>query len=144
MRRIVTIVLLAAFALAVPGRAAAGGGGDDERVEMRVRSACAGGTAELRLRAEAEKGGTDAEGEDEGTSGAIEIELRVDSRGRDQTLRIVLLRERTLVFQGVHRTRRAGTSFRWRRTVADWPGRETITARVVATSGRTCRLEATV
>ena len=111
--------------LALPAAAAADRGGDDEQ---RVRTGCLGGSAELRVR---------ARDDDDGT---LEIEVRIDAR-RAQTWRIVVLHERKLVYQG---TRRATRSFRLRRTVADWPGHETITVRAVTAAGRACRLEATI
>jgi hypothetical protein len=117
--------LLTAVALGLAAPAAA-----DDDDEARVRAACAGGRAELRLR-------TDSDDQ------TIEIELRVDSQKR-VAWRIVLLHERTLVFQGVRNATGTGYSFRLRRTVQDWPGRETVTARIRTATGRTCRLAATI
>jgi hypothetical protein len=113
--------LLAAAALAVAPRAAADS-------DTRVRAACAGGTAELRLKADGD---------------TIEVELRLSSR-KSGTWRIVLLHERTLVFQGTRRATGSQYSFRVRRTIPDWPGREAVTASMRTTGGRTCRLAATI
>ncbi len=124
------LVALMIVALAMPAAGAADGGRGREGHEARARIACAGGRAELRLKVEDDQS-------------AIEIELRVDARRGVQTFRIVLLHERTLVFSGIRRTTREG-SLRFRRTVADWPWPETITARIATTSGRTCSLEATI
>jgi hypothetical protein len=104
----------------------------DAEDEARARTACAGGRAELRLKAE----------EEDGTE-TIEVELRVDARRGARQLRIVVLHERRLLFSGVRSTTREG-SYRLRRPVADWPGRETFTARIGTPGGRTCVLEATI
>jgi hypothetical protein len=115
--RTCVLALLTAAALVLPASASA----DDD---TRVRAACAGGTAELRLKAD---------------NDTIEVELRLSAR-KSGTWRIVLLHERTLVFQGTRRTTGSGYSFRVRRTIPDWPGRETVTASMRTASGRTCRL----
>ena len=119
--RTCVLSLLAAAACAVPASAAA----DDD---ARVRAACAGGTAELRLKADDD---------------TIEVELRLSSRKRG-TWRIVLLHDRMLVFQGTRRATGSGYAFRVRRTIPDWPGRETVTASMRTSTGRTCRLAATI
>ena len=121
-----------AVALALPGTGAAGA--DDE--ESRVSVACLGGIAELRLRAEDE--------DDDDDAGTIEIELRVDLRRQISPWRVVLLHERQLVFQGLRRASRIGYAFQVRRVVPDWPGRESVTARLTAPSGRTCRLSTSI
>lgn len=118
-------------ALALPGLSAASGVKDDE---SRVRVACLGGTAELRLRARDED-------EEDAT---IEIELRVDVRRSVSTWRVVVLHERQLVYKGTRRSIDSGYSYRLRRVVPNWPGSETVTARLTAPSGRTCRLAATI
>jgi hypothetical protein len=116
------LVLLTVVALAAAAPAAA----DDD---IRIRKACAGGTAELRLKAD---------------GGAIEVELRLSSR-RSGTWRVVLLHERNLFFQGIRRaTGSDGYSWRVRRTVPNWPGSETITASMRTATTSTCRLSATI
>ena len=120
-RACVSLLLLAA--LLVPAAAPA-----DDGDQARTRVACAGGRAELRL-----------ERKDDAGRSLIEVELRLDARGGTQALRVVLLHERRLVYSGVRRTTASGT-YRLRRTVPDWPGRETVTARVGTTGGRTCVL----
>ena len=122
----------ALVALAAPG-AAMGSGADDD--EARVRVGCLGGKAELRVRAEESDGDR---------AGTLEVELRVEVERPVRSLRIVLLHERRLIFEGTRRPSGAGDSVRLRRIVPDWPGRETVTARVTAPSGRTCRLAATI
>lgn len=120
-------------ALALPSHGA--GGADDD--ESRVRVACLGGVAELRLRAE-----EDEEEREDGRT--IEIELRVLVQRHISPWRVVLLHERQLVFQGIRRASRVGYAFQLRRVVPDWPGRETVTARLTAPSGRTCRLSTSI
>jgi hypothetical protein len=121
----------ALVALAAPG-AAMGSASDDE---ARVRVGCLGGKAELRVR---------AEDSDDDSAGTLEVELRVEVERPVRSLRIVLLHERRLIFEGTRRPSGTGDSVRLRRIVPDWPGRETVTARVIAPSGRTCRLAATI
>ena len=117
--RILLAAAAALLALAAPGVAQA----DDD--EARDRARCAGGTAELRVRADDHR---------------LEVELRVDASRRAGTVRVVLLHERALVHRG---TGRAGR-YRLRRTVPDWPGRETLTARVSTARRGTCTLVVTV
>jgi hypothetical protein len=120
--RTCAVALLTVAALAAAAPAAA----DDD---TRVRKACPGGTAELRLKADGD---------------TIEVELRVSSR-TSRTWRIVLLHERNLVFQGIRRaTGSSGYSVRIRRTIPDWPGSETVTASMRTATTRTCRLAATI
>jgi hypothetical protein len=115
-----SLLTVAALALAAPAAA------DDD---ARVRKACAGGTAELRLKADGD---------------TIEVELRLSSR-RSGTWLVVLLHERTLVFQGTRRaTGSSGYAWRVRRTIPDWPGSETVTASMRTSTTRTCRLAATI
>ena len=110
--------LLAAAALAAP--AARGTGGDDE---SRARIVCAGARVELRVKSEDDD--------------RLELELRVDGRGRAGSWYIVMLHDRALVWHG-RRWMKSYGSVRVRRTVADWPGEETVTARVRLGSGRLC------
>ena len=124
--RTTSVIAASLLALAMPAFAAADRGDD---VETRVRAACAGGSAQLRLRAR----------EDHGTP-ALEAEVRIDSR-RPQRWRIVMLHERALVYQG---KRPATRSLRYRRTIPDWPGRETVSVRATTADGRTCRIAASI
>jgi len=126
MRRSAPAILALLLLLALPGVAVADRGGDDE---TRVRTKCAGGTAELRLRTR-----------DDDAAAAIEIEFRIDTR-RPEAWRIVVLHERSLVYQG---SRRATRSLRYRRLVPDWPGRETVAVRATTRTGRACRLQAAI
>jgi hypothetical protein len=121
------LIGMALLTLALPTFAAADHGGDDE---TRVRKACLDGTAELRLRAR----------DDGDRVGTLEIEFRIDTR-TPHAWRIVVLHERTLVYQG---SRRPTRSVRYRRNVADWPGTETVGVRATVPSGRACRLAAAI
>lgn len=123
--KLVLVLLLAALALPAAARSDGGGGEDDE---VRVGVTCAGGRAELRLEVEDEE---------------IEVELRLDGRPGVRPVRIVILHERRLVYRSLRSTNRLG-SLRLRLTIADWPWREAVTARVGLPSGRTCVLEATI
>jgi hypothetical protein len=122
-----TTIAAALLTLALTAVAAAERRGDDE---VRVRKPCLDGTAELRLRAR-------DEGDDRGT---IDVELRIDTRGA-YAWGLVVLHERTLVYQ---RTRGAARSVRYRRSIPDWPGRETISVRATVPTGRACRLAAPI
>lgn len=126
--KLVLVLLLAALALPAAARSDDGGGGGGEDDEVRVGVTCAGGRAELRLEVEDEE---------------IEVELRLDGRAGVRPVRIVILHERRLVYRGLRSTNRLG-SLRLRLTIADWPWREAVTARVGLPSGRTCVLEATI
>ena len=130
----VAALALAVVALAAPATAARADGTDDD--ESRVRVACLGGTAELRVRV--------ADNDDDAGAPRLELELRVDAARSVRAWRIVLLHERRLIFEGMRRPAGGGYSLRLRRLVPNWPGRETISARLTAPSGRTCRLAATI
>lgn len=121
MRTILALALAAGTLTVAPAAAA------NDHDDARDRVSCAG--ADVRLYVERE--------EDQ-----LELDLRIDAR-RGRSFRIVLLRERTLVYSGVRRTSATGR-LRIRRAVTDWPGRETVTARVRTPTGRTCVLTATI
>jgi hypothetical protein len=123
----------ALVALVAPGAALGSDANDDE---ARVRVGCLGGRAELRVRAE-------DDGDDD-RAATLEVELRVEVERPVRSFRVVLLHERRLIFEGTRRASGSGDSLRLRRIIPDWPGRETVTARVTAPSGRTCRLAATI
>ena len=117
-------------ALFAPGASVADDGDD----EARVRVACAGAIAELRLKAEEDDGET-----------WIAVELHVAGPRRTQTWRVVVLHERTLILRAIRRsTRASGFGFRLRLRLPDWAGEETVAARLSTASGRTCLLEAKI
>jgi hypothetical protein len=122
------------LALIFPAAGAADSGDDDE---ARVRVACAGGTAELRVKAETDDDGA-----------MLRIELRVETRRPIRSWRVVLLHERLLVLDRVRRPDSSSHQLRIRFGLRDWPGRETVTARVTARlatgNARTCRLQVTI
>ena len=121
----------AVLTLALPGAGtAADTDGDDE---ARIRVACAGATAELRVKADSDD-----------DAATLAVELRVETRRPMQSWRVVLLHERLLVFDGVRRTDSSGLKLRVRLRLRDWPGRETVTARLAPRGGRTCRLQVTI
>ena len=123
-------VTFLALTLPEAGAAAADSGGDDE---ARAREACAGGTAELRVKAE-----TDDD------AAILRVELRVETPRPIRSWRVVLLHERLLVLSGVRRTESSGHELRVRLRLRDWPGRETVTARLASPDARTCRLQVTI
>jgi hypothetical protein len=128
-----------AIALAVPGIGAAGDDEEDENGSV-TRVACMGGAAELRLHAEND----DDDGDDDERGHRIGIELRVDARRPVFAWRLVLLHERRIVYQGMRSSIRFGYGLRYKGTVPDWYGRQTVAARLSTASGRACRLEATI
>lgn len=136
--------------------------------EVRERIACLGGTAELRLKIESGGGGDssgsgssgsgssgggdgdsgssgDGGGDDEPEEGElIQVELRINVPKPVKSWRVVMLHERRLIVQGRGRSGNGGHSYRIRRTVPNWPGTETVVARLTAPNGRTCRIAATI
>ena len=114
--------------LALPVAARADDGGDS-RSDVRVETSCsARSTVRLRVRTE----------DDDGLR--VEVDVRTPLRGTSWS--VVLVHERRLVLRT---TRRASSgSFSLRRTIPDWPGRETVTVRATGPRGETCRASATV
>ncbi|HST39116.1 MAG TPA: hypothetical protein VLK58_06395 [Conexibacter sp.] len=119
---------LAALMLAlafVPSAAQARGGGDD----ARVSADCArGASGELRLK---------------GDDGAIEVELRIDTRRRGARWSVALVHERRVAWRGSARTRSDG-SLRIRRTLPDYPGADEISVRASGPRGVSCLAMATL
>jgi len=117
---------LALAALCGATRAAADGG---DR-EVRVRGACTGrNVSQLRVRAE---------------DGRLRIDVRVQSPRPYARWTVVVLRERRIVFRGPVRTVQGGRELELRRTVADWPGTDTVAVRASTRDGQSCRASATV
>jgi hypothetical protein len=124
LRTLVTSVVLAC-AFVVPAGALASEGDD-----VRVTGKCSGAsTAALRLRAD---------------DGVIEVEARIDTRGRRKLWRVVLLHERRIAYRGALRTSASSGSLKLRRTVADWYGSDSIVVRATGPRGETCRASATI
>jgi hypothetical protein len=136
--RIRVALAAAAIALAFPGIGAAGD--DEDEDESVTRISCVGGTAELRLRDDVEQDDDDDDDRDD----SIAVELRVDLRRPIFSWRLVLLHERRIVYQGTRLATARGYSFRYRRLVPDWHGRQTVVARLTTRDGRMCRLQGTI
>ena len=121
-RLFVLVVLVAAFPFAAFAK-----GGDDE---VRVRGVCGRGTtSELRVK-----------GDDDG----LEVRFKVDYSRAGVAWRVVLVHERRVAWKGRPRTTRPYGSFEVRRTLRDFPGADTITARAWGPSGVACRATATL
>ncbi|MGH3065410.1 MAG: hypothetical protein ACRDOF_03830 [Gaiellaceae bacterium] len=90
-------------------------------------------------------GSGDGDGDDEPDEGElIQVELRIKVPKPVKSWRVVLLHERRLIVQGRGRSGNDGYSYRLRRTIPNWPGTETVVARMTAPNGRTCRITATI
>jgi hypothetical protein len=139
--RIPAVLAAVAIALAVPAPGAASD--DEEGNESVTRVSCMGGTAELRLETQDDEEGDDDIGIAEGDSW-IDVELLVRVRRPVAVWRLVLLHERRIVYRGTRRSVGSGYSLRYMRRVPEWLGRQTVVARLATSSGRTCRLEATI
>ena len=120
-----TLLVLAASLTALAGAPAARSADDD----VRVRGTCTA-SSQVRLRVRAD-------------DGRLRIELELTNRGRATQWRVVMIRERRLVWQGTLRTRRRATA-RLRREYVDWFGTDTVSIRAVARRGETCRATATL
>lgn len=120
--------LLVAVGLAIPTSAVAD---DGPHKDVRVRGSCTG-SSESRLRVRAE-------------DGRLRIEFRIDADRRYGAWAIVLLRERRIVFRGtLTPAGGGGPALELRRTIADWPGTNTVAVRASTRTGQSCRATATV
>jgi hypothetical protein len=133
LAKIAATVAVASLSAAMPATVWPAAASSDDN-EARIRVACAGGKAELRVRAESR----------DDDSRALRVDLRVDTRRPFPRWRIVLLHERTLVFNGVRRSHGSHRRLRLALTLPDWPGRETVRARLTTHDVRTCQLGATI
>lgn len=121
--RLVLAGLCAALLLPLAGRA------DDGRDEVRRTVGCSGSsTAELKLRADDE---------------AIRAELEIDSRRGGSRWAVILIHERRIAYRGTVRST-SGGSAKLRRSVPDWFGPDTVTARATGPRAETCRVSATL
>jgi hypothetical protein len=113
------VAWLAALASPVAARADDDG---DVRVERRctLRS-----TVELRVRAR----------DDDRLR--VEVDVRTPRRGARWV--VILIHERRLVARLPVRTGPSSRSFSLRRTIADWPGRDTVVVRAIGPRGEICR-----
>jgi hypothetical protein len=123
MRRPSFITLALVSALAVPAPAALA------RDDVRVAADCGrGASGELRV---------------EGDDGAIEVELRIDTRRRGARWSVALVHERRVAWRGSPRTRSNG-SLRIERTLPDYPGADEISVRASGPGGVSCQATATL
>jgi hypothetical protein len=127
------VVLFALLVLAASGGSAyarggdhGGGGGDD----LRVAGACdRGATASLRVRAH---------------DGGIEVRFGVrQTRGRG-TWRVTVVHESRVAARATTRTTRSSRAFEVRRTLADFPGSDTLVVQAWGPGGLGCRATATL
>jgi hypothetical protein len=127
-------VLAAGGALAVAAPSAAQAGDDDgssSEADVRVELSCSR-QSEIRLRLRTR--------DDDRLR--VEVEVRTPRRGTSWTL--VMIHERRLVLRVRRETGDSSGSFSLRRTIADWPGRDTVTVRATGPAGETCRASAAV
>ena len=116
--------------LGLPAVARADDGGDSSS-DVRVETSCgANSTARLRVR-----------GRDDDQL-RVEVDVRTPLRGSSWS--VVLVHERRLVLRARARTSSSSGSFSLRRTIPDWPGRDTVTVRATGPRGETCRATATM
>jgi len=104
---------------------------DDSQAEARVELSCSA-NSRVRLRVRTRD-------DDELR---VEIDVRTPRRGTSWS--VVMVHERRLVFRLQRRTGRSSGSFSLRRTIEDWPGRDTVTIRATGPRGEVCRASATV
>lgn len=119
---------LAALVLPVDARA---DDGDESRAEARVELSCTEKSrVRLRVRTRDDR------------ELRVDVDVRTPARGA--TWSVVVIHERRLVTRFRTRTGRSSGSFSLRRTIADWPGRDTVTVRANGPRGEICRASATV
>ena len=123
-----TAIALVALALPIAARADEGDGSSSEaRIEL---SCSANSSVRLRVRTRDDD--------------ALRIDLDVRTPVRGASWNVVMVHERRLVFRIQRRTGGSSGSFSLRRTIPDWPGRDTVTVRATGPRGETCRATATV
>jgi hypothetical protein len=123
-------VLVIAGLVAVAAPAAARADDDDENV--RVEVSCSR-SSEVRLRLRTL---------DDADALRLVLEVRTPRRGARWA--VVVVHERRLVTRRIRRTNLSSGSFVLRRTIPDWPGRDTVSVRAVGPRGELCRASATV
>ena len=124
-RVLLPLGLAALVALAGP---AVGRADDDarSRVDVRVERSCTFRSA-VRLRVQTRD------------DDLLRVEAGIRTTGRGGRWVVVLIHERRLVARVPVRTRVGSGSFSLRRTIADWPGRDTIVLRALGPRGEICR-----
>ena len=130
LRHLVALVMAALVTVTTP-IAARADDGDDTRSDVRAELSCsAGSTVRLRVRTRDDD--------------RLRVDLDVRTPRRGTTWNVVIVHERRLVFRSRSRTAGSSGSFSLRRTLPDWPGRDTVTVRANGPRGETCRASATV
>jgi hypothetical protein len=130
LRAFVLPAAIALVALALP-IAARADEGDGSQTEARIELSCsASSSVRLRVRTR--------------DNDQLRIDLDVRTPVRGASWNVVMLHERRLVFRVQRRTGDSSASFSMRRTIPDWPGRDTVTVRATGPRGETCRATATV
>ena len=105
--------------------------GNQTEVDVRVEQTCPGGSA-IRLRVRSRD-------DDELR---VEVDVRTGRRGAAWS--VVVIHERRLAARVRTRTSTRSGSFSLRRTIPDWPGRDTVTVRALGPRGEVCRASAAV
>jgi hypothetical protein len=123
--RLVSILVSCIVLGAVPVAAQAKGGDPEARVSARCGS---GTTADLRLRVR---------------DGGIRVRLEVD-HSRAGAWNVVLVHERQIAWRGAARVAASRSSFELERTVPDFPGSDSVTARAIGPRGVVCQVMAAV
>jgi hypothetical protein len=122
-------LLLAAVAvlaaLSVPAVASADEGEKVERVARCTAS------SEIAIRLELE-------------DGKIRVELEIEGRQRGAAWKVILLRERRIVFRGIVRAPKNSREAKLRRSFDDWLGRDSVVIRATGPRTETCRITAAI
>ena len=130
VRSLATLALVGLVALALP-LAARAEEGDDNEADVRVEQSCPGGsTIRLRVRTR------------DGDELRIDLDVRTPRRGSSWT--VVVIHERRIATRIRMRTGSSSGSFSLRRTVPDWPGRDTVSVRAIGPRGEVCRAAVTI
>lgn len=120
------ILPMAAAALVASASPAVARADDDVSTDVRVERSCTA-RSEVRLRVRTR--------DDDRLR--VEIDVRTVRRGARWV--VVLIHERRLVARVRVRTGSSSRAFSLRRTIADWPGRDTVVVRALGPRGEICR-----
>lgn len=120
------ILPIAAAALVASASPAVARADDDVSTDVRVERSCTA-RSEVRLRVRTR--------DDDRLR--VEIDVRTVRRGARWA--VVLIHERRLVARVRVRTGSGSRAFSLRRTIADWPGRDTVVVRALGPRGEICR-----
>ena len=120
----------AALILSMPVAAGADEGEDDEG-DVRVEQTC---SLQSRLRLRIRTRDEDR----------LRVDVDVRTARHGARWAVVVVHERRLVRRVSRRTGTSSGSFSLRLTIADWPGRDTVTVRALGPRGEVCRASATI